>query len=144
MTSPGRPRTLGEIVLRVHDIPSSIAFYRDVLGFTLVSHVENRFAFMRIETGSERHERIIGLFSTSELASRQAVPFGAADLDGPGQHFAYEIPLADYIGALEKLIRAGLNPDATTRGWIGWRSIYVRDPDGNTVELVAADPAVRG
>ena len=26
--------------------------------------------------------------------------------------------------------------------WIGWRGVFLKDPEGNTVELVAALPAV--
>jgi catechol 2,3-dioxygenase len=139
-----RPRALGEIVLRVRDIPRAIGFYRDVLGLALMRHVEDRFAFMRIETGLEGHERIIGLFSADEPSNRSDTVWGRPDGGAPSlHHFALEIPLAEYEGAVDALTRAGLNPDTNAHRWIGWRSIYISDPDGNTVELVAADPSIR-
>jgi catechol 2,3-dioxygenase len=33
----------------------------------------------------------------------------------------------------------GLNPTTQTHGWIGWRSIYISDPDENIVEFVCYD-----
>ena len=36
----------------------------------------------------------------------------------------------------------GLEPRTAFHEWVGWHSIYVKDPDGNTVELVSApEPA---
>ena len=29
-----------------------------------------------------------------------------------------------------------------THGWVHWRSLYVRDAEGNNVELVCFDPSV--
>ena len=131
-------------MLRVRDIPASIAFYRDILGLELMRHVEGRFAFMRIEIGLEGHERIVGLFGADELSNRRNTSWSAPDGAAPSlHHVAFEIPLAEYAGALDALTQAGLNPETNAHGWIGWRSIYISDPDGNTVELVAADPSVR-
>jgi catechol 2,3-dioxygenase len=44
---------------------------------------------------------------------------------------------------LGDLTRAGFNPDTYEHRWIGWRSIYITDPDGNIVELVAVDRSLR-
>jgi catechol 2,3-dioxygenase len=53
-----------------------------------------------------------------------------------------EIVLADYEKTLAYLIQQGLNPNTGAHPWIGWRSIYISDPDDHTVEFVCYDPSV--
>ncbi len=57
-------------------------------------------------------------------------------------HFAFEIPLDQQERARDYFAECGIETDTAVHDWIGWRSLYVRDPEGNTVELVSFDPIV--
>src|SRR6185436_7233608 len=60
-------------------------------------------------------------------------------------HFAFEIPLEQYPIERERLKQIAL--ELTERMWQGeyaWlraRSMFLDDPDGNTIELLAHDPS---
>ena len=57
-------------------------------------------------------------------------------------HFALEIDLADYEPERARLHGLGLDVVTAEHRWCQWRSIYVRDPEGNVVELVCFDPSL--
>jgi catechol 2,3-dioxygenase len=138
------PRGLGEVVLRVRDIPRAIGFYRDVLGLEILRNVDDRIAFLKVDSGLEGHERIVGLFRIDQPSNRADTAWSEPDIRAPTlHHFALEIPLSEYSQVLGDLTRAGFNPDTYEHRWIGWRSIYITDPDGNIVELVAVDRSLR-
>ncbi|HMD62658.1 MAG TPA: VOC family protein [Stellaceae bacterium] len=141
--NPIRPLGVGEVVVRVADLQLSIGFYRDVLGFELIRVLHEAIAFMRVADGVEGHTQIIGLFSREWPSSRERKMWDGADPRlSTLHHFAIEISLSEYDRVLQYLRSKGLNPNTATHGWIGWRSIYVSDPDDNTVEFVCYDPSV--
>jgi catechol 2,3-dioxygenase len=141
--NPIRPLGLGEVVVRVTDLQRSISFYRDVLGFPLVRIIDDAIAFLRIADGVEGHTQIIGLFSSAWPSNREGKTWDGTDPRlSTLHHFALEISRGDYDRVLAYLAAAGLAPNTQCHPWIGWRSIYVSDPDGNTVEFVCHDPAV--
>lgn len=138
------PRGLGEVVLRVRDMPRALGFYRDILGLSLLHAFDDRIAFLKVASGFEGHDRIVGLFRSDQPSNRAETDWAAPDPSAPTlHHFALEIALSDYQPALDALTLAGFEPNTYEHRWIGWRSIYVTDPDGNIVELVAVDPAIR-
>lgn len=144
MASIVKPHGLGEVVLRVRNISRAIAFYRDIIGLEVLQIFDDRIAFLSVDVGHEGHERIIGLFRTDQPSNRVDTEWQAPDAKAPTlHHFAIEISLADFDEALTSLTTAGLNPNTAEHPWIGWRSIYVTDPDGHIVELVAVDPSIR-
>ena len=139
-----KPRGLGEIVLRVRDMPRALEFYRDILGLSLLRAFDDRIAFLKVESGFEGHDRIVGLFRIDQASNRAETDWAVPDPHAPTlHHFALEIALSDYQASLDALTQAGFKPNTYEHRWIGWRSIYVTDPDGNIVELVAVDPSVR-
>jgi catechol 2,3-dioxygenase len=139
-----KARGLGEVVLRVRDMPRALGFYRDVLGLRLLRAFDDRIAFLKVEGGFEGHDRIVGLFRVDQPSNRAETEWAEPDRQAPTlHHFALEIALSDYPAALDALTEAGFKPNTYEHRWIGWRSIYVTDPDGNIVELVAADPSIR-
>ena len=101
-----------EIVFEVKDLEQSIIFYRDVVGLTLLSHGPQQ-AWFRV--GTQR----LALFTR--------------DRAGSGQHFAFLIPPEMAERVRTALVSAGF-PDETMQQDDGL-SVYVRDPDGNKIEL---------
>jgi catechol 2,3-dioxygenase len=141
--NPIRPLGVGEVVVRVADLGRSIAFYRDILGFQLIRVLHDAIAFMRVADGVQGHTQIIGLFSKDWPSSRAGKTWdGAEPRLSTLHHFAIEISLDDYDEVLEYLRQQGLEPNPATHAWIGWRSIYISDPDDHTVEFVCFDPAI--
>lgn len=140
-----RPRGLGEVVLRVANIDRSIAFYRDVLGLSLLRRFGDGIAFLQVEVGLEGHARIVGPFRHDQPSSRRGQPGWqrpAIQASPSLHHFALEIPLAEFAAADAALTAAGFAPNRRNHDWIGWRSLYLSDPDGHVVELVACDPGL--
>jgi len=50
--------------------------------------------------------------------------------------------LADFAGERKRLESLGLQVEAAEHAWVHWRSLYVRDPEGNQVQLVCYDKSV--
>jgi catechol 2,3-dioxygenase len=135
--NPIKPLGVGEVVVRVADLQRSIRFYRDVLGFHLIRILHGAIAFMRVADGVEGHTQIIGLFSREWVSNREGKTWdGCNPRLSTLHHFAIEISLNQYWRVLE------LHPNTQTHPWIGWRSIYVSDPDDNVVEFVCYDASV--
>jgi catechol 2,3-dioxygenase-like lactoylglutathione lyase family enzyme len=101
-----------EIAFEVRDLERSIAFYRDVLGLPLYSRGPQQAWFC---IGTQR----LALFTR--------------DRPGSGQHFALLIPPEKAEQARDALIAHGF-PEETMQQDDGF-SVYVRDPDGNKIEL---------
>jgi len=105
---------LEEIAFKVQDLQQSIAFYRDVLGLALLSSGPQQ-AWFRVG------DQTLALFTRDRV--------------GSGQHFAFRIPPEMAEHARAALVAAGF-PDETMQQDDGL-SVYVRDPDGNKIELYA-------
>ena len=137
MTTPHRPiRALGEIALRVRDLDGMQAFYQDVVGLELMRRFPGS-AFFRIAQGVAGHTQVLALFDRSARDPQPpAAPASALD------HLAFGIALADLASEQQRLERLGIEVTTTTHAWTQWRSLYVRDPEGNVVEWVCHDASV--
>jgi glyoxylase I family protein len=118
-----RVKGLDHVVLRVADMDRAIAFYEEVLGL----HVERRL-------------ESIGLVQLRAGVSMiDLVPRTEDEDDGRNMdHFAVRIEAMDVPALTAHLQRHGIDPGEVRRryGAEGYgSSIYVTDPDGNTVEL---------
>jgi glyoxylase I family protein len=118
-----RIKGLDHIVLRVADIDRAIEFYGTVLGL----HVERRLA-------------AIGLVQLRAGAAMiDLVPRTEDEDEGRNvDHFAVQIEAMDVPALTAHLQRHGIDPGEVRRryGAEGYgSSIYITDPDGNTVEL---------
>ncbi|MGE5272529.1 MAG: VOC family protein [Verrucomicrobiota bacterium] len=116
--------TMGHVHLKVAEIPSSIAFYRDVLGFGLMAQLGAQAAFL--SAGGYHHH--VGA-NTWESAGAPAAPPGAAAL----RHATVVLPDADarneVIGRVEDAGVAVEERDGEP---------LVRDPSGNALVLDVA------
>ena len=125
-------RALGEVALRVNDLDKSQAFYADVIGLELMRRFEHA-AFFRIADGYAGHTTVLALFD-------RKIP--VEQMHSTVDHLAFTIARADYEAERRRLEALGLAVSTATHAWVHWRSFYLADPDGNTVELVCYDPAV--
>jgi catechol 2,3-dioxygenase len=121
------PRTdIGHVHLKVADLERSIGFYRDVLGFELMQRMGDQAAFL--SAGGYHHH--IGL-NTWESAGGPPPPPGTTGL----YHFAIRYPTrAGLARAVRGLVEAGIRIDGASDHGVS-EAIYLRDPDGNGVEL---------
>ena len=127
---PRAVRALGEVALRVNGLDRMQAFYSNVIGLELMRRFEHA-AFFRIADGYAGHTAVIALFDRSSPAEQER-----STLD----HLAFTISREDYEPQKQRLEALGLTVTTATHDWVRWRSIYVADPEGNTVEFVCFDP----
>jgi catechol 2,3-dioxygenase len=130
---------IAELGLSVKDLPRSVAFYQEILGLETVRAYPT-LVFLKVgELGSPLgrggHPQLLVLFD------RQVQPdIALSTLD----HIAFEIPLEHFPAERERLQQLGLEvSERIWRGeyaWLGARSLFLDDPDGNNVELIARDP----
>ncbi len=126
----GRPiaagTTIGHVHLKVADIERALRFYCGVLGFRLMQRFGRQAAF--ISAGGYHHH--IGL---NTWESRGGLPpaSGATGL----YHLAILYPSRpDLADALRRLIAAGISLEGAADHGVS-HALYLRDPDGNGVEL---------
>jgi catechol 2,3-dioxygenase-like lactoylglutathione lyase family enzyme len=118
-----RVKGLDHVVLRVADMDRAIAFYEEVLGL----HVERRLAeigLVQLRAGA----------AMIDLMPRTEDEDDGRNMD----HFAVRIEQMDVPALSAHLKRNGIDPGEVRRryGAEGYgSSIYITDPDGNTVEL---------
>jgi catechol 2,3-dioxygenase len=122
---------IGHVHLKVADLERAIAFYRDVLGFQLTQRFGRNAAFL--SAGGYHHH--IGL-NTWESAGGSPPPPGATGL----YHIAILYPTrAELADALQRLLRAEAPLEGAADHGVS-EAIYLRDPDGNGVELYRDKP----
>ena len=134
MDQPGLSR-LDHLVLTVADVDRTIAFYRDVLGMDHAPFV--------VADGSTRQALRFGPHKINlheagaefDPKARAPAP-GTADLC-----FLTETPLPEWqahLAATGTVIEDGPVPRSGAQGPI--LSIYIRDPDGNLIEISVLRP----
>ena len=138
MSTGRRPiRGLGEIALRVADLDLMQRFYQDVIGLQLMRRFDYA-AFFKIADGCGGHTQVLALFDRTGQPDYQGLDSSRSTID----HIAFEIGLADFDSERKRLEALGCAPTTTEHAWVHWRSLYVDDPEGNTVELVCYDDQV--
>ena len=143
----GKDRTavkgLGEIALRVNDLDAMQEFYGEVIGLEVMKRFP-KAVFFRVADGVGGHPQALALFDRTEEPSGPAIhrttPEGVSQERSTLDHVAFEIDLASYESEKTRLERYGLSVETVVFEWTGWRSLFVSDPEGNTVELVCFDP----
>lgn len=117
---------IGHVHLKVADLQRAIDFYVGVLGFQLQQKYGTQAAF--ISAGGYHHH--IGLNTWESLGGTPPPP-GHTGLF----HTAILYPTrADLADALRRLVQAGIELDGASDHGVS-EALYLRDPDGNGVEL---------
>lgn len=122
---------IGHVHLKVADLDRAVAFYAGVLGFEVTQRYGSGAVFL--SAGGYHHH--IGLNTWESLGGRQP-PAGSTGL----YHIAIRYPdrrtLAD---AVRRLHEAGVPLEGASDHGVS-EALYLRDPDGNGVELYCDRP----
>ena len=117
---------MGHVHLKVSDLERALGFYRGVLGFEVMQRLGDSAAFL--SAGGYHHH--IGL-NTWDSAGGSAPPAGTTGL----YHLAIVYPTRAKLGdALRRLVEARIPLDGAADHGVS-EALYLRDPDGNGVEL---------
>lgn len=141
-------RALGEIAIRCADMDAMVDFYERVLGLErMTGNASDGIVFFRIAEGIGGHTSVLALFDKGygprpglhPTSDEVPVTGGRSAL----HHLALSLPFAEQEAALAWFEAQGIATRVERFGWVGWRGVFVQDPEGNTVELVAADASMR-
>lgn len=136
MTTP--PKTIdpgtriGHVHLKVADLERALAFYRDVLGFEVTQRYGNEAVFL--SAGGYHHHIAL---NTWESRGGSPPPRGTTGLYHVAIVYPTRAALAD---ALRRLGAAGIPLEGASDHGVS-EALYLRDPDGNGVELYWDRPA---
>lgn len=117
---------IGHVHLKVADLDRALAFYIGVLGFELMQRLHSGAAF--VSAGGYHHH--IGL-NTWESLGGSPPPPGTTGLYHTAILYPTRATLAD---ALRRVMAAGVPLDGASDHGVS-EALYLRDPDGNGVEL---------
>jgi catechol 2,3-dioxygenase len=122
---------IGHVHLKVSDIDRALGFYRDVLGFEVTQRYADEAAFL--SAGGYHHH--LGL-NTWESRGGSPPPPGTTGL----YHVAIRYPDRATLGdALRRVLEAEIPVSGATDHGVS-EAIYLRDPDGNGIELYRDRP----
>jgi catechol-2,3-dioxygenase len=125
---------LNHAVLYVRDVARSVAFYRDVLDFDVITELGGKAAFLRADGSSNDHD--LGLFEIGAQAGASAAGRTTVGL----YHLAWEVDtLRDLETLAERLASAGALVGASDHSTT--KSLYGADPDGLEFEIAWIVPA---
>ncbi|MEM6276914.1 MAG: VOC family protein [Pseudomonadota bacterium] len=123
------PHAILETALYVSDLEAAHGFYAGILNLEEVLHVPGRHRFYGCGPG------MLLLFvaeATREASGPLPVPTHGAY--GPG-HLCFRVPPSELTSWRAHLEAQGVEIEADFEWPTGARSIYVRDPDDNSIEF---------
>ncbi len=133
------PSAVLESALYVTDLDAAEAFYRDVIGLEWISRMPARHAFFRCGTG------VVLLFNAEAtrvaLEKDSRLPVPPHGMTGQG-HLCFSATAAEIDAWKKRMAEKGVPIEADFEWPQGGRSIYVRDPSGNSIEF--AEPRIWG
>lgn len=130
---------LGEIAIRCIDFSAMTAFYRDTLGLEILAD-RGGIIFFRLGNGVVGHTSVLALFDAGRNPDRSGPSAETSTL----HHIALSLSQADQLAACRWFDARGIGYKVEEFPWIGWRGVFLSDPDGNTVELVSAGWPAKG
>jgi catechol-2,3-dioxygenase len=107
-------------------------FYENVIGLEVMRRFPD-VVFFRIAQGHGGHTTILALFARGVEVDQERTTL---------DHLAFTIDIADYATEQKRLNALGVDAKPKVFDWTGWRSLFLRDPEGNVVELVCRDPSL--
>lgn len=119
-----------ETALYAHDLDAAEAFYGGLLGLEKITRQANRHVFFRCGPG------VLLIFNPQETVvppPAHAFPVPVHGATGPG-HACFRVAGPELDFWVKKLEEAGITIEADFCWPNGARSIYFRDPAGNSLE----------
>jgi len=110
---------LVELAHFTDDVPAMERFYRALLGADAIARSDDMAIFINGETKIFIHKKYAA--SEGELPPENHTAFAVADVDG----------------TCETLVKQGLTLEVPPKDYYWGRSAYLRDPDGNLIEITA-------
>ena len=132
------PRHILETALYADNLDAAERFYGDILGLEKVTRAGDRHVFFRCGEG------MLLLFNPAESVKppgNPAMPVPVHGARGDG-HVCFGATAKEIEEAAKALHSAGIGIEADFCWPGGGRSIYVRDPAGNSIEF--AEPRIWG
>ncbi|MBS0216115.1 MAG: VOC family protein [Proteobacteria bacterium] len=130
---PFELQRIDHVVLRVGDPERSLAFYRDVLGCSLARRRDD-LGLIHLRCGASMID-LVDVHGKLGLAGGAAAGEQGRNVD----HVCLRIEPFDEGALVAHLAKHGLQPLGPAQDNFGAEgdgpSIYLRDPDGNTIEL---------
>ncbi|EGE55820.1 putative glyoxalase (lactoylglutathione lyase) protein [Rhizobium etli CNPAF512] len=123
-----------ETALYARDLDKAETFYEDVLGLEKITRAGNRHVFFRCGPG------VLLIFNPEETVkppapnALQVPPHGTS---GEG-HACFRVSGRNIDAMAERLKAAGVAIESEVQWPNGGRSIYFRDPEGNSLECAEA------
>lgn len=120
-------KKIKETCLYVQDLERCKRFYHDTLGLELISYVVGKHAFFRAG------DSVLLCFNPEDSRTKKSPP---PHYGGGKQHFAFEVPTADYNDAKTEIQQKGIVIIDEVTWQSGERSFYFNDPEGNILEII--------
>ncbi|NCT82652.1 MAG: lactoylglutathione lyase [Comamonadaceae bacterium] len=123
-------------MVRVHDLDASLKFYRDALGLVEVKrseHEAGRFTLVYLAAPGDEDAQVELTYNWPDADGKVETYTGGRNFG----HLAYAVP--DIYAACQKLMDHGVTINRPPRDG---RMAFVRSPDGISIELLQAGPAL--
>lgn len=123
-------------MVRVHDLDASMKFYRDALGLVEVKrseHEAGRFTLVYLAAPGDEDAQVELTYNWPDADGKAEVYTGGRNFG----HLAYAVQ--DIYAACRKLQEHGVTINRPPRDG---RMAFVRSPDGISIELLQAGPAL--
>lgn len=124
-------REILETCVYASDLQAAERFYRSVLGLDVISRAAGRHVFFRCG------DRVFLVFNPNQTIQ----PGGTLPSHGPSgpSHVAFAVPLGELAAWRAFLERNGVPIESDITWPRGGRSVYFRDPGGNSIELATPE-----
>jgi catechol 2,3-dioxygenase-like lactoylglutathione lyase family enzyme len=134
MAETGAIEAVLETALYAADLDSAEAFYTGVLGLSKIARAGNRHVFFRCGPG------VLLIFNPKETTKSPppgALPVPPHGTTGNG-HACFRLSRPNFDAMIARLTAAGVAIESDFLWPSGGRSIYFRDPAGNSLECAEA------
>lgn len=126
-----QPQAILETAIYAADLGAAEAFYGGLLGLPVIVKVPGRHVFFRVGAG------VLLVFNpdaTGHPSGNPSLPVPVHGARGPG-HVCFAASREEIAGWRARFGAAGLTVEAEFDWPNGARSLYLRDPAGNSVEF---------